>query len=64
MEQVEQFIICSPHDGISWKMFHDMIGNAEDLNKSLGIPYRIVSIVSGTVDINLCIYCVMESLNE
>ena len=44
---MEQFVICSPKDDISWQMFHEMIGNAEEFNKSLGIPYRIVSIVSG-----------------
>jgi seryl-tRNA synthetase len=51
--KVEQFVICSPKDDISWKMFHEMIGNAEEFNKSLGIPYRIVSIVSGTPFLNV-----------
>jgi len=28
-------------------MFEEMIENAEEFNKKLGIPYRIVNIVSG-----------------
>jgi seryl-tRNA synthetase len=28
-------------------MFEEMIGNAEEFNQLLGIPYRIVNIVSG-----------------
>jgi len=40
-------VICSPLDDISWQMFDEMIGNAEELNQALGIPYRIVNIVSG-----------------
>lgn len=28
-------------------MFDEMINNAEEFNKKLGIPYRIVNIVSG-----------------
>ncbi|CAF4945902.1 unnamed protein product, partial [Rotaria socialis] len=40
----------SPHDNESWKMFETMIGNAEDFNQQLGIPYRIVNIVSGELN--------------
>uniref|UniRef100_A0A1I7YZ78 serine--tRNA ligase n=1 Tax=Steinernema glaseri TaxID=37863 RepID=A0A1I7YZ78_9BILA len=49
-EKVEQFVLCSPHDGISWQLFDEMIGNAEDFYQALGIPYRIVSIVSGELN--------------
>jgi len=49
-EKVEQFCITSPHDNESWKMFEEMIGNAEEFNKRLGIPYRIVNIVSGELN--------------
>lgn len=24
-EKVEQFVLCSPHDGISWKMFDEVV---------------------------------------
>lgn len=30
-------------------MFEEMIGNAEGYTQSLGIPYRIVNIVSGNI---------------
>lgn len=46
--QIEQFVYASPHDDKSWEMFDEMIGTAEEFYKSLGIPYRIVNIVSGT----------------
>lgn len=45
--QIEQFVYASPHDGKSWQMFDEMIGTAEEFYQSLGIPYRIVNIVSG-----------------
>ncbi|XP_037540323.1 serine--tRNA ligase, cytoplasmic isoform X1 [Nematolebias whitei] len=46
-EKIEQFVYASPHDGKSWEMFDEMIGTAEEFYQSLGIPYRIVNIVSG-----------------
>ena len=42
-------MLTSPFDNKSWEMFDEMIGNAEEFNKALGIPYRIVNIVSGNV---------------
>ncbi|KAL9893605.1 seryl-tRNA synthetase [Glossina fuscipes fuscipes] len=49
-EKVEQFVLTSPHDNKSWEMMGEMIGNAEDFCQSLGIPYRIVNIVSGALN--------------
>ncbi|XP_044066266.1 serine--tRNA ligase, cytoplasmic isoform X2 [Siniperca chuatsi] len=49
-EKIEQFVYASPHDGKSWDMFDEMIGTAEELYQSLGIPYRIVNIVSGALN--------------
>ena len=49
MFQVEQFVICSPHDGESWKLMELMNSNAEKFYQALNIPYRIVGIVSGNV---------------
>ncbi|VDK67910.1 unnamed protein product [Litomosoides sigmodontis] len=49
-EKVEQFVICSPYDDESWKMLNEMIENAEDFCKALGIPFRIVCIVSGELN--------------
>ena len=45
--QVEQFCITSPEDNKSWEMMEEMITNAEEFNKALGIPYQVVNIVSG-----------------
>lgn len=42
-EKIEQFVIC---DKESDKYFDEMIGNVQDLYKSLDISYRVVSIVS------------------
>lgn len=49
-EKVEQFVICSPHDDTSWKMLEEMITNSEEYCQLLGIPYRIVCIVSGELN--------------
>lgn len=49
-EKVEQFVLTSPHDNKSWEMMDEMIGNAEQFCKDLGIPYRIVNIVSGALN--------------
>jgi len=49
-EKVEQFCLTSPHDGKSWEMMEEMIGNAEAFNQALGLPYRIVNIVSGELN--------------
>lgn len=47
-EKVEQFIFCKPDD--SWTHFDEMIATSEEFYKSLGLPYRIVSIVSGALN--------------
>ncbi|KAF2895281.1 hypothetical protein ILUMI_10892 [Ignelater luminosus] len=49
-EKVEQFCLTSPHDNKSWEMMDEMINNAEEFYKLLGIPYRIVNIVSGALN--------------
>merc|ERR1711974_378540 len=49
-EKIEQFMITSPHDNSSWEAMDHMINNAEDFYKALGIPYRIVCIVSGALN--------------
>lgn len=46
--QIEQFVYASPHDNKSWEMFEEMITTAEEFYQTLGIPYHIVNIVSGT----------------
>merc|ERR1711970_676783 len=49
-EKVEQFVITSPHEDQSWAVMEEMIRNAEKFYQSLGIPYRIVNIVSGELN--------------
>ncbi|CAG0896011.1 unnamed protein product [Darwinula stevensoni] len=49
-EKVEQFCLTSPHDGLSWKMMDEMLGNAEEFCQALELPYRIVNIVSGELN--------------
>ena len=61
--QVEQFIISSPEENESWVLFDEMINNAEEFNKSLGIPYRVVNIVSGKLLI-LLFLCGSYILNK
>lgn len=47
-EKVEQFVFCKPED--SWKHFDEMIATSEEFYKTLGLPYRVVSIVSGALN--------------
>lgn len=47
-EKVEQFILCKPEE--SWQHFDEMISTSEEFYKSLGLPYRVVSIVSGALN--------------
>ncbi|CAD6199707.1 unnamed protein product [Caenorhabditis auriculariae] len=49
-EKIEQFVLCSPNDNDSWVIFDEMIGNAEEYYKELGIPYQVVAIVSGELN--------------
>jgi seryl-tRNA synthetase len=47
-EKVEQFIICSPED--SWKFHEEMIQVSEEFYQTLGLPYRVINIVSGALN--------------
>lgn len=49
-EKVEQFCITPPDGNASWEMMEEMLTNAEDFYNSLGIPYRVVNIVSGELN--------------
>lgn len=42
--------MTSPYDNKSWEMMDEMISNAESYYQALGIPYRIVNIVSGALN--------------
>ena len=47
-EKVEQFVICAPED--SWKYHEEMIKVSEEFFESLGLPYRVINIVSGALN--------------
>jgi len=49
-EKVEQFVITSPEGKHSWEMQEVMIENSKAFYESLGIPYRVVNIVSGALN--------------
>lgn len=43
--KVEQFVFCKPEH--SWEFFAEILGNAEQIFKNLGLPYRVIDICSG-----------------
>ncbi|KAF2205816.1 serine-tRNA ligase [Delitschia confertaspora ATCC 74209] len=47
-EKVEQFLITKPE--ASWEAFDSMIATSEEFYQSLGLPYRVVAIVSGALN--------------
>eukprot|EP00250_Pteridium_aquilinum_P021276 c2507_g1_i1 orf=151-1584(+) len=49
-EKVEQFCITSPLANESWEMHEEMLKNSEDFYQQLGLPYRVVAIVSGALN--------------
>jgi seryl-tRNA synthetase len=49
-EKVEQFCLTSPNDENSWEMHEEMLKNSEEFYQQLGLPYRVVSIVSGALN--------------
>lgn len=49
-DKIEQFCVTSPDENVSYEMLEDMITNAEDFYKSLGLTYRVISIVSGAMN--------------
>lgn len=48
-EKVEQFCITEPEK--SWEMLETMVENSEAFYQSLGLPYRVVAIVSGALNL-------------
>ena len=45
--KVEQFVFCSPKD--SWKLFEELLENAELIFKKLKLPFRTVSVCTGDI---------------
>ena len=50
-EKIEQFIVCKPDEKSSWELLEEMIGTSEEFYKTLGLPYRVVSIVAGAMNL-------------
>ncbi|MFH1391246.1 MAG: serine--tRNA ligase [Candidatus Diapherotrites archaeon] len=47
--KIEQFIFCKPED--SWKFHEELLENAEEIFKELGLAYRVVNICTGDIGI-------------
>lgn len=47
-EKIEQFVLAEPEK--SWQEFDRMIACSEEFYQSLGLPYRVVGIVSGELN--------------
>jgi len=45
--KIEQFVFCKPEE--SWKLHEELIKNAEELIKKLGLPYRVVNVCTGDI---------------
>jgi seryl-tRNA synthetase len=43
--KIEQFVFAHPSD--SWKYLEEMVSNTEEILRGLGLPYRVVNVVSG-----------------
>ena len=49
-EKVEQFVLTSPDGDKSWDMFKQMSKISEEFYQSLGIPYKVIDIVTGELN--------------
>jgi seryl-tRNA synthetase len=45
--KVEQFVYCMPEN--SWQIHEELLANAEEIFKGLGLPYRVVNICTGDI---------------
>ncbi len=43
--KVEQFVFCAPED--SWKIHEELVTNAEEVYRKLGIPHRVITLCTG-----------------
>ncbi|KAK4538184.1 hypothetical protein CDCA_CDCA16G4209 [Cyanidium caldarium] len=49
-DKVEQFALTAPTADASWQMLERLLATAEEFYQSLGIPYQVMSIVSGALN--------------
>jgi seryl-tRNA synthetase len=45
--KIEQFVFCKPED--SWKIHEELIRNAEEIVRKLGLAYRVVNVCTGDI---------------
>jgi len=45
--KVEQFVFCRPED--SWRIHEELLANAEEIFRGLGLSYRVVNICTGDI---------------
>lgn len=45
--KIEQFIFCTPEQ--SWLLHDELLANAEDIMKKIGLPYRVVNVCTGDI---------------
>jgi len=45
--KIEQFVFCLPEQ--SWAFHEELLANAEEVFRKLGLPYRVVSICTGDI---------------
>nr|GEW89014.1 pentatricopeptide repeat-containing protein At1g11290, chloroplastic-like [Tanacetum cinerariifolium] len=50
-EKIEQFCVTSPNGDDSWDMHEEMIRNSEELYQRLELPYQVVNVVSGELNL-------------
>ncbi|AFP65289.1 seryl-tRNA synthetase (serin-tRNA ligase) (nucleomorph) [Chroomonas mesostigmatica CCMP1168] len=43
-EKVEQFVICTPENSLSWSYMEELLENVKDFYSSINIPYKIINI--------------------
>jgi len=58
-EKIEQFCITEPEK--SWEIFENMVANSEEFYQSLGLPYQLVAIVSGALNLAAAKKCDLEA---
>lgn len=49
-DKIEQFVVCNPQNGESWRIMEDMAKASEEFYQSLQLPYRVVNICSGALN--------------
>lgn len=45
--KIEQFIFCTPKE--SWQLHDELLANAEEIMKKIGLPYRVVNVCTGDI---------------